>query len=194
MRRFLLALTVLVLGTAAPLHAAEGGLLNVNTGLMVWTIIIFSIVLFVLSKFAFPKILGAVEAREAHLRETIEAAERDRAEAARLVDENRRELEATRARSHEAMVEARNAAERMRDDMLVQTRREQEELMVRARHDIEMQRESALESVRHDAVELSIAAAERLIRRNLGDADNRRLVLDYLGQVEGRPAAAPVGV
>src|SRR5688572_10094604 len=104
MRRSLIATTALLLGTAAPLFAAEGGgsLLSVNPGLTIWTIVIFLIVLVVLSRFAFPKILGAVEAREAHIRELTGAAERDRAEAAALLAENQRILDETRGRVQEA--------------------------------------------------------------------------------------------
>lgn len=189
MRRLLFVVPALLLGLAAPLHAAESGLLEVNTGLMVWTIVIFLIVLGVLSWAAFPKILGAVEARERHLEELAAAAERDRAEAARLLAEARRELEETHARAHEALTESRTAAERLREEILATARREQEELLARARRDIESERAAALESVRQDAVELSIRAAEKLVRRNLDAEDNRRLVRDYLGALSA-PAGA----
>jgi F-type H+-transporting ATPase subunit b len=192
MRRYLTVLTALVLGSAAPLHAQEGGLLAINTGLMVWTVLIFAIVFIILSKFAYPKILGAVEAREEHIRELTEAAERDRVEAAAHLDEQRRVLEETRGRVQEALAEARSTGERMREEMVAAARREHEELMARARRDIEAERQSALEAVRREAVDLAIAAAEKLVQRNLNAEDNRRMVLDYLGrvQVERTPAAA----
>lgn len=173
----------LLLGSAAPLHAAEGGLLEVSTGLMVWTIVIFLIVLGVLSRFAFPMILGAVEAREAHLRETIEAAERDRAEAAALVAEARREMEETRARAHEAIAEGRTQAERMKEEFMADARGEREEIIARARREIGAERVEALDSVRRDAVDLTIRAAERLVRHTLDAEENRRLVREYLEQL-----------
>ena len=92
MRRSLIAAPVLLLGSALPLLAQEhggkggggGSLLSVNPGLTIWTIVIFLIVLAILSRAAYPKILGAVEARERHIAELTAAAERDRAEAAAL--------------------------------------------------------------------------------------------------------------
>lgn len=192
MRRLLFALALPLLGTATPLHAAEGGLLDVNPGLSIWTIIIFLIVLAVLAKFAYPKILGAVEEREAHLRETIEAAERDRAEAATLLAEARRELEETHAKVHEAIAESRTGAERMRDEILAEARREQEAIMQRARRDIAAEREAALDAVRRDAVDLAILAAEKLVRRDFDAEDNRRLVRDYLGELAS--PGVPAGV
>jgi F-type H+-transporting ATPase subunit b len=182
----------LLLLTAAPLtaqeHEAARGPLSVDTGLLIWTLLIFGIVVAVLYKFAWPNILGAVEQREAHIRELLEGAERDRAEAAALADENRRLIEETRARTQDAINEARSQGEKMRAEVLETARREQQELLERARRDIATEREVALDSVRREAVELSIRAAEKLVRRNLDAEDNRRLVREFLGQV-GEPAA-----
>jgi F-type H+-transporting ATPase subunit b len=181
----------LLLVSAAPLHAAEeggGGPLDINVALIIWTLLIFGIVLFVLSRTAWPNILGAVERRETHIRELLEGAERDRAEAATLAAENRRLVEETRARTQEAIAEARGQAETMRAEVLETSRREQQEMLERARRDIAAEREVALDSVRREAVELAIRAAEKLVRRNLDVEDNRRLVREFLGQV-GEPAA-----
>lgn len=170
--------------TATPLYAAEeGGPLDVNVALIIWTILIFGIVLAILSRTAWPNILGAVERRESHIRELIAGAERDREEAAALHAENRRLLEETRARNQETLAEARAQAEAMRAEVMEAARREQQEMLERARRDIAAEREGALDSVRREAVELSIRAAEKLVRRTLDAEDNRRLVREFLGQV-----------
>ncbi|MBW3571840.1 MAG: F0F1 ATP synthase subunit B [Gemmatimonadetes bacterium] len=189
MRRSLFAATALAFA-ATPLHAAEegGGLLSVNPGLTIWTIIIFLIVLAVLSKFAYPRILGAVEAREAHIAQLTLAAERDREEAAALAAENRRLVEETRARVHGAVEEARGQAEKMRAEVMDAANRERQEMLERARRDIVSEREMALDTVRRDAVVLAMAAAEKLVRRSLDTEDNRRLVRESLAQM-GAPAA-----
>jgi F-type H+-transporting ATPase subunit b len=193
MRRSLIAATALIPVSAAPLLAQEhesGGLLSVNTGLSAWTIIIFLIVLGLLSKFAFPKILGAVEARERHLAELADAAERDRAEAAALADEQRRLVEDTRARVQEALNESRSTAERMRAELMEAAQRERADLLTRTHAELAAERASTLEAVRREAVDIAMAAAERLVRKNLDSADNRRLVEEYLGVVAAPTAAA----
>ena len=187
MRRSLISALALIPGSAAPLlaqeHEAKGGLLSVNTGLSAWTIIIFLIVFAILAKFAFPKILGAVEERERHLADLAEAAERDRAEAAALVEEHRRLVEETRGKVQEALGEARNTAERMRAELMDQARREHDELLARGRAEVANERAGMLEQVRRDAAELAMRAAEKLVRRSLDGDDNRRLVQEYLAQV-----------
>ena len=187
MRRSLISALALIPGSAAPLlaqeHEAKGGLLSVNTGLSAWTIIIFLIVFGILAKFAFPKILGAVEARERHLADLAIAAERDRAEAAALVEEHRRLVDETRGRVQEALGEARNTAEKMRSELMEQARREHDELLARGRAEVANERAGMLEQVRRDAAELAMRAAEKLVRRSLDGDDNRRLVQEYLAQV-----------
>lgn len=181
----------LLLVSAAPLHAAEeggGGPLDINVALIIWTLLIFGIVLFVLSRTAWPNILGAVERREAHIRDLLEGAERDRAEAAALADENRRLVEETRARTQEAINEARSQAEKMRAEMEAAAARDRAERMERAEREIASAREAALDSVRREAATIAMAAAEKLVRRSLDTEDNRRLVREFLGQV-GTPAA-----
>jgi len=192
MRRSLIAATALILASAAPLLAQEHeqpGLLTVNTGLSVWTIVIFLIVLGILAKYAFPKILGAVEARERHLADLAEAAERDRAEAAALLEEHRKLVDDTRAQVQRALTEASGTAEARRAEILEQARREHEELMARARADVAAERATMLEQVRRDSVEVAMRAAERLVRKNLDSDDNRRLVQEYLTQLAAAPAA-----
>lgn len=186
MRRSTTVAAALLLGTATPAFAAEGGLLSVNPGLTIWTIIIFLIVLGVLSKFAFPKILAAVEAREAHLARLAEEAEARRGEATAAAEENRRLVEETRAKVQEALAEARAQGEAMRAEVMAEARRDQQELLERARRDIAAEREAALDSVRREAVVLALAAAEKLVRAKMDGEENRRLVREFLGQ-----AAAP---
>lgn len=183
--------TILV---ARPVFGQEdGGLLSIDAGLMFWTILIFLIVLAVLYVAAYPKILGAVEAREARIREMLEAAERDRAEAEELLTARKREMEEIRARAQELVAEGREAGERIREELLEETRREQAAMLERARREISADTERALRQVRDDAVELAIAAASRLLERNLDEEANRRLVSEFLESIEVRPGR-PVGV
>lgn len=191
-----LALLLLVL-SPLPLLAAEegqGGLLTPEGGLMFWTILVFIVVLAALYKFAYPHILGAVEAREQHIRELLAAAARDRDEAQALLEQQRREHEQLRAQAQEMFAEARASGERTREELLTQARREHAELLERARRDIAAEMELAMDQVRRDSVELAIAAAEKLVQHNLDDERNRRLVREFLGQAERSAASVPAGV
>lgn len=182
---------------ASPAWAAveDGGLLSINSGLMVWTVLIFLAVLFLLYKFAYPHILGAVEAREERIRNLLDEAARDREEAQALLAEQKQQMEEIRHRAQEAMAESRTSAERLKEEILAQARREQEDILARARRDITAEREAALDAVRLETVEIALAAAEKLLRKNLDTDDNRRLVRDYLSQLAVPDATRiPAGV
>ncbi|MEX2582077.1 MAG: F0F1 ATP synthase subunit B [Gemmatimonadota bacterium] len=186
---------LLLLVTAKPAFAQEGGLLDINTGLMVWTVLIFLLVLGILYKAAFPHILGAVEAREARIRELLEEAARDREAAQAALAEHTKQLEETRARMQELVVEGRTAGERVREEIIAEARSQADEILARGRRDVRQELDTAMQELRRETVELAIAAASKLVDRNLDAEDNRRLVRDYLADLEsGQTAPAVAGV
>jgi F-type H+-transporting ATPase subunit b len=166
-------------------HAASGPL-SVDPGLMIWTVFVFLLLLLILKRFAYPALLGAVEAREKALEEQIAAAERARAEAEAILAEHKKLLAEGRTAAHQLLVEARTNAEKERALALEKTRQEQEDLLERARRDIAAERERALADLRREAVELSLAAASKLIGERLTSDTDRKLVEQYLAGLEDR--------
>jgi F-type H+-transporting ATPase subunit b len=166
-------------------HAARGPL-TVEFGLMFWTIIVFVALLLILRKFAWPALLGAVEAREKALEEQLAEAERNRAEAARLLAEHQKLVAEGRASAHALLAEARTAAEKERALAMEKTRQEQEELLERARRDISAERERAVNELRREAVDLSLAAASKLIGERLDSDRDQKIVQEYLATVDTR--------
>jgi F-type H+-transporting ATPase subunit b len=164
-------------------HGAETSkpsLVSIQINLMFWTLVIFLILFFLLRKFAFPAILGAVERREQALEEALASARRDREEAQRLLEEQRRQIEGARGEAQKFIAEGRAVAEKMRQDLLGQTRQEQQEMLERARREIDMEKERAIVQLRREAVNLAISGAGKVIEENLDDEKNRRLVDSFL--------------
>ena len=113
--RRLLAAALVLLALLPSVGAAqggeEGGLYDINTGLSVWTLIVFGGLVFILGKFAWGPILSAVDAREEGIRSTLDEAAERNAEAARLLEEHREQLADARRQANELIVEGRAAAE-----------------------------------------------------------------------------------
>src|SRR5690625_2944681 len=170
---------------------AQPNLFDLNIGVSAWTVIIFLILLGVLMKFAYPAILGYANARERRIQEILDAAAQDRAEAEKLLADQRRQLDESRQEAQQIVAEARQAAERGREELLALARSGQEELIARAKAEIGRERERATELLRGEAVDMALAAAGRLLQEKVGAEEDRRLVHDFLGQVENR---AGVGV
>ena len=168
-------------------EAPKANLLAPNLGLMAWTLIIFVILAFVLTKFAFGPITKSVEARERALEDAITSAQRDREEAARLLAEHRAALDASRGEAQKLIADARVAAERVRAELVEQAHAEQASMLERARQEIESEKARAIADLRREAVDLAIAGAGKVIERNLDQASNRQLVESFLASVT--PAA-----
>jgi F-type H+-transporting ATPase subunit b len=178
----MLSLTVAV---AQQEHAAKGPL-TVDFGLMFWTIVVFVALLVILKKFAWPALLGAVEAREKALEEQLAEAERLRTEAARLLAEHEKLIIEGKTQAHALLVEARTVAEKERALAMEKTRQEQEELLERARRDIGSERDRAVAELRREAVDLSLAAASKLLEKRLDTETDRKIVQEYLASVDAR--------
>lgn len=160
------------------------GPLTVDGGLMLWTIVVFLLLLAILKRFAWPAVLGAVEAREQALEQQLAEAERNRAEAAKLLEEHKRLVGDAKAQAHAILVEARQVAEKERAVAMEKTKQEQEDLLQRARREITGERDRAVADLRREAVDLSLAAASKLIGKRLDSETDKKIVSDYLASLE----------
>jgi len=188
MRSLLAAVSASALA-AAPLLAQEQevhepvNLLSPNTGLMFWTLIIFVVLMFVLTRFAFKPLTAAVEAREQRLEAAIKQADEDRRKAAELLEQQIKALDASRIEAQRVIAEARLTGDKLRNEVLEQTKSQQHDLLDRARAEIDEERKRAIADLRREAVELALAGASKVIERNLDDQTNRRLVESFLATV-----------
>jgi len=182
----ILTLTLAALPAAAQEAAQEKprGLLDPHAGLMFWTLLIFVALWLLLRKYAFPAIFAAVEAREKALEDAIAAAKRDREEAAKLLEEHRRQIDAARADAQRLIAEGAKAGEKIRTEMIETARHQQQEILDRARQEIGAERDRAIAELRREAVDLAIKGASKVIERNLDDETNRKIVEQFLGSLQ----------
>ena len=173
-----------LLFTLLAAEGSGGGPLVVNGGLMIWTLIVFGLLLFVLRRYAWPAILGAVQAREAALEKQIAEAEKNRSESAALLEQHRKLVAEGRGQAQSLLAEAKAAGEKERALAVERTRQEQDDLLARARREIAAEKEKAVVELRREAVDLSLAAAAKLIGQRLSSEADRKLVEEYLASLE----------
>jgi F-type H+-transporting ATPase subunit b len=174
---------------AATEAAHEPQIFGLSAGVMTWTLVIFVLLSFILAKFAFPPILGYAAAREQRIQDALDEARRQREETERLLEQQRAELANARTQAQQFIAEGKQAAERVREDMLTRARAEQEELVNRAKQDIVRERERAIESLRREAVDLAMAAAGKLLGQRVDATEDRRIVTDYLKSMDTNSGA-----
>ncbi len=153
---------------------------DINGGVIIWTVVIFVILLAVLWRFGYPSLLKMVEERERRIQKLLDEAEKANAEAQRLLEEHKKQIAAARNEAQDILAKAKTVSQKERETLLAKAREEYEALLVRARKDIGEEKEKAIQALRREAVELSIAAASRVIEANLDTEANRRLVTEFL--------------
>lgn len=170
--------------------ADGGGLFGIDLGLSFWTIVTFLLVLWVLKRFAWGPILGALEAREKGIQESIDEAHRFREEARDMQEKHREQLQDARRQAQEIVAESRQAGEKIRHDLEQKGREESERILEQARRDIERERDQALDTIRRESVDLALAAAEQVLQEKLDQEADRERVIRYLDELRGqRPPA-----
>src|SRR4051794_22646157 len=103
------------------LLVGANALIKVTPGLMIWTIVCFLIALFVLKRYAFGPIQGAIDARRERIRESIEEADRAREEARNLLEEHRKLVGKSKADAEVILAEARKMADAQRERVREET-------------------------------------------------------------------------
>jgi F-type H+-transporting ATPase subunit b len=173
-----------------PLLAAtseEGGgsfLVTPNVGLMIWTLLAFGITLWILWKLAFPRIGEALDRRQRVIEESIDTAERTKAEADELLQEYRERLKEAREQADEIVARARKAGDNLESESKVDALRQREELMEQTKRDIEAETRRAIQEIRNEVADLTVLATEKVTRKTLTDDDQRRLVEEALGELD----------
>ena len=172
--------------TAATEGGEEGGsfLVTPGIGLMIWTLVAFVITMWVLSKFAFPRISQALEERAERVNRNIDESERLRAEADELLTEYRERLKEAREQADDIIARARKASEAAKAEATAEGRAKHDELVDAARKDIEAETRRSLDQIRKEVADLTVLATEKVARKSLSPEDQKRLVEEALGEVD----------
>jgi F-type H+-transporting ATPase subunit b len=173
--------------------AEEGGgsfLVSPSTGLMIWTLLVFGISLYVLAKVAFPRIGEALDKRQRAIEESIETSERVRREADKLLQEYRERLADARGQADDIVARARKTGEAHENEVLAAAKSKREEMMEQTRRDIEAETRRAIQEIRKEVADLTVAATEKVTRKSLTEADQKRLVEEALSELDFEALAA----
>ena len=144
----------------------------------------FLLVLGLLFAFAYRPILRLMDQRADRIRESLEASERAREEAASSQQAVEEQLTEARREGQRIMDQAREAAERFRAEEMERARNDAENFVSRAQADIRRERDAAIEEVRANFGDLAITAAERVVRRSLDRQAHEDLISQVLEEGE----------
>jgi F-type H+-transporting ATPase subunit b len=163
--------------------AAENPLLRFEPGLIIWTWIVFLVLLVVLRRIAWKPLLAALETREKKIHDALEQAEHARHETERVVAENERRISEAIQRSEEIIQQARAEAEHSRQQTLETARTESRRIVEQGMRRLESEQRAAMQEIRGMAADLAIQAAARLVRSSLGEEQQREIVEQFLNEL-----------
>ncbi len=158
-------------------------LLRVDPGLAFWTVLTFGLVLFLLSRFAWPTISKALEARETTIQESMDRAEKALEEARKIQADNEVARRNAEQQAQTILREAREAAEQVRATEKDKLQAEITRMRVAATAEIEREKQGAIEALRAEVTDLAIVAAGKILQENLDNERQRNLVGKFIDEL-----------
>ncbi|EHL78814.1 F0F1 ATP synthase subunit B [Bacillus smithii] len=160
---------------------------HINSGDIIFQLLMFIILLALLKKYAWGPLVGIMKQREDHIANEIEAAEKSRVEANKFLEETRQELKKAREDAQALIENAKKQGERQKDEIIAASRQEAERLKESAKAEINRQKEQAVAELRDQVASLSVLIASKVIEKELSEQDQEKLIQDFIKEAgEGR--------
>ena len=164
--------------------SAPNPLVQLDPGLFIWTIITFLVLFFVLAKFAWKPLLKMLQDREDMIRSSLDDAEKAKVELERLSEESEAIMAKARSEAQSILAEGKTAAEKVKDEIIAKSKEQANKIREDAGNQIQVEKEKAIAEIKGEVVNLTLSVAEKLIQKNLSDADNKSLIEASLKKVK----------
>jgi F-type H+-transporting ATPase subunit b len=163
---------------------AANPLIQVTPGLMIWTIICFAITFYILKRFAFGPIQQMIDTRRQRIEQAIAEADNARDQARHLLEEHKKLIGQAKSDAEEILGEARRVADSQRERVRAETEEDRQRRLDETRRQIDQATHQALGQIRDEIGRLSLLAAEKVTKKSLTDADQRRLIDEALAEID----------
>ena len=188
--KFLFFLLTINLSYASDSHPAEhsGGWLDkwltIDVGLLLWTILTFMVLLLVLRWKAWGPLMTALDARADKITESLSKAEQVTLDAEKQAEKNEAILNQARKEAQEIVVKARDAGDKLKNKLETEGKSQYENMLVKAKEQINTEKEKALNEIKTTVVDIALQASEKIIKRNLTNEDNKKMIEDTIDQLK----------
>ena len=145
--------------------------------------IAFFAVAWMVMKFGWPHIIGAIEERQQKIAEGLAAAEHARKDLAQAQDKASEELKAARVKANEIIDQANARAAQLVEAAKLEAIAEGNRQKAQAEAEIEATANRAREDLRKQVSALAVSGAEKLLRREINAADHRALIDELATQL-----------
>jgi F-type H+-transporting ATPase subunit b len=164
-------------------HEKKDTLLSVEPGLLIWTIIIFFILLLILKKYAWGPLLKSLNEREQSIKDSVEKAEYLKQEAEKILAQNKALLAKADEDARKVITEGKELAEKLRNEMVNKTNEDTSRMITQAKNEIEREKMAALNSLKDEIANLAVQAAGKIIDENLDAAKQKKLLDGFINKI-----------
>lgn len=154
-----------------------------NNGDIISTLAAFLILLFLLRKFAWGPLLKIMKDREDYVANEIGSAEKLQADAKALVAQQQAALKEAQVEIQALRESARKTVEEQKEEIITAARAEANRLKEAAKLEIEQEKQQAVAALREQVASLSVLVASKVIEKELSEADQAKLIEDYIKEV-----------
>ena len=155
-------------------------LVTPELGLMFWTVVVFTLLIILLKKFAWKPILEAVESRSNSIEEALNASEKAKAELTELNAENDKLRKQALADRDALLKEAAATKAKILADAKNQAKSESEKILTNAREVIKNEKMAAITELKNQVALLSLDIAEKIVKEQLTSSDKQKSLVDNL--------------
>jgi len=155
-------------------------LVTPGIGLLFWMLIMFSVVLFILGKFAWKPILQILKERETTIEEALNSAKKAKEEMTKLQEDNRKIITEAKLERDVIIKEAREIKDKMIAEAKKQAATEAEKLVASARESIQNEKAAALNEIKTTVVTLSVEIAEKILKTELEKTGKHEELVDNM--------------
>ena len=155
-------------------------LVTPDIGLIFWTTISFAILYFILAKFAWKPILGAVNEREKSIKDALSAAEKAKEEMVNLKADNEKILKEAKIERETLLKEARDIKSKIIAEAEREATLKANKLIESAKIAIANEKAIAMKELKNTVVDLSLGIAEKLLSKEL---DNKEKQLESIQDI-----------
>ncbi len=152
-------------------------------GTLIWTLVVFLLLVLLLTKFAWKPILGAIDQRETNIVDALNQATLARKEVENMKAENDRIIREAKIERDAILKEAREIHNRIVGEAKENAHAEGEKMIAQAKASIENERNAAMADIKSQIGLLSVNIAESILKQKLDNNDaQNELVASMLNE------------
>lgn len=160
-----------------------GSLVDINPGLIVWTLVTFILLLLILRKVAWKPILSALDQREAAIKDSLEKAEKAKDEAQRILYENQANLSKAEEESKKIVEQGRIYAEKLKDQVIKESKDQAQKMLIEASAEIERKKDAAFGELKSQIADLVIQTTEKVLGETVDKNVHKKIADKYINEI-----------